>query len=254
MMQNKAWHSETKDKDFKDSIGYYERALNCARSEDEKLWINHSMSFVYDAMGETQKALETILKINASNAFDLEIARYKYKLGEIKDAKRLVQGRLWHMAFTFYMATGRLADCYENEGNLEMALEAQKFHAQFLSAFTNDTPNYADDICAWSYLDVAKYCKKSNKNEEMWENIKKAAHHAVRFDQNPSYKIESIKFMDGTGENGIISNSSQTLVCHGLLASIKRDFGDFSSDVKYIAICAELDSAKRTKSEAGIWN
>jgi hypothetical protein len=203
-------------------------------------------------MGDTKKALETIMKINTSGAFELEIANYKYKLGEKKDAKKLVQNRLWQMAFLFYMTTGRLADCYKDEGNCEMAFEAQKFHAQFLSAFINDTPNYADQICAWSYFDAAKYCKELNKDEEMWENLKKAVYHAVRFDKNPSYKIDSIKFMDTV--DGMISNNDSTMACHGLLNHFQRDFKDLSADERYISICEELDSAKRTKLEAGIWN
>lgn len=254
MLQTRAWDSETREQDFKDSINYYEKALKCSVDEREKLWLKRSVSFVYDAMGDTKRALETILEINASNAFDLDIAMYKYRLGEKKDAKKLVQGHLWNMAFMFYMTAGRLADCYADEGNLEMSLESQKFHAQFLSAFINDTPNYADQICVWSYFDIAKYCKKLAKDEEMWENLEKAVFHAVRFDKNPSYKIESIKFMDGIGENCMIGNNNSEMACHALLKNIQHEFNDLSYDERYIRFCEELDSAKKTKLEAGIWN
>ena len=249
----RAWESETKKRDFIDAIMYYERALKCAEKEDDKLWMKVSISRVYDSMGDTKKALDLMLEINASKAFDADIARLKYKLGEKQDAKIVLQSHLWSMAFNFWGIVGRLAAWFAEEGNHEMALEAQKLHAQFLSAFTNDTPNYADDICAFSYSAVAKYCKVLNMQDEMWGNLDRAVYHAVRFDENPSYKTRSIKFMDGMPESAGMGNNSPNLVCHGLLREIKQDFAEFASDEKFVLLCSQLETAKRTKQDVGAW-
>ena len=257
MLSNKAWTSETKEQDFKDAIQYYERAIQCAKTkenENRAFWIKKDIARMYENLGDLNTALEKLNGMNESRAFNIEIAHLKYKKGEKKEAKQLIQSQLWNMAFEFYGVAGTLARYYDEEGNLEMALEAQKLHAQFLSAFINDTPNYADDICCFSYLDVAKYCKKLERYDEMWANLEKSVYHAVRFDKNPSYMMSSIKFMDALADGfNMMSNSSSNLVCESILHYIKNDFCEFAADEKYIAFCKELESAKRTKVEAGVW-
>jgi len=88
----------------------------------------------------------------------------------------------------------------------------------------------------------------------MWQNLEKAVYHAVRFDKNPSYEMNAIKFMDSLldGVNRI-SNSSSNLACEGILRDLRSDFGEFSGDERYIAFCDDLESAKKTKIEAGVW-
>ncbi|MCL2285535.1 MAG: helix-turn-helix domain-containing protein [Firmicutes bacterium] len=253
MLRMRAWESEMKEQDFKDAIMYYERALKCAENEDNKLWMKVSISQTYDSMGDTKKALDLMLEINASKAFDADIARIKYKLGEKQDAKIVLQSQLWGMAFNFWGIAGRLAVWFADEGNHEMALEAQKLHAQFLSAFTNDTPNYADTLCASSYSAVAKYCSVLNMQDEMWENLSRAVYHAIRFDENPSYKTRSIKFMDGMPERAGMGNNSPNLACNGLLMEIKQDFAEFASNEKFVQLRSQLESAKQTKQDVGVW-
>jgi len=187
MLSSKSWTSETKEQDLKDAVYYLERALKCAETKEElkyqRIWIKKSISYVYEYMGDIDTALKKLCEINESGAFDFEIARVKYKKGEKKEAARLLQVKLWDMAFNFWMVAGKLAQWYEEEGNLEMALESQKLHAQFLSAFTHDVPNYADEICCHSYFEIAKFAKKLERYDEMWHNLEKAVYHAVRFDK-----------------------------------------------------------------------
>jgi transcriptional regulator with XRE-family HTH domain len=257
MLGNRAWTSETKEQDFKDAIYYYERAIKCAENTDWKyriVWLKKDIAVMYENLGDIETALKKLYEINESGAFQIEIAHLKYKKGEKKEAAQLLQSQLWNMAFGFWMVAGKLANYYEEEGNLEMALESQKLHAKFLSSFVHDTPSYADEICCWSYLEVAKYCKKIEQYDEMWENLEKSVYHAVRFNKNPSYQMTSIKFMDAldTGINRI-SNSNSNLPCHGLLRDIKNDFREFAADERHIAFCNDLESAKKTKIEAGVW-
>jgi len=243
MLWNKAYSSETREQDFKDAIHYYERALKCAETPQNKhriFGIKKEIAQIYDALGDLDTAIIKLDEINESGTFNVDIAHLKYKKGEKKEAKQLIQERLWGIAFNFYDIAGKLAQWYEEENNLNMALEAQKLHAQFLSAFTHDTPNYADSICCWSYFDTAKYYKKLEKYSEMWESLEKAVYHAVKFDKNPSYNASTIKFMEET--SGIMSSSSSTPFCCDVLNNIKNSFGEFSENERYVALCNNLES------------
>jgi hypothetical protein len=217
-----------------------------------KACIKRNIAFFYHHnLRDHETALQKMEELNENGALDLEIAIIKFETGSINEAKRIIQSCLWNRSFTFYFAAGRLAECYEAEGNLDMALEAQKLHALFLSAFTWERPNYADHILSFSYYDAAKYCRKLNKNEEMWLHLAQAAFHAVRFDQNPSYKDADIKFMDGF--DTYITNNSSVMSCHNLLNGLEKDFAEFSGDERYIKLMDELNNAKQTKAEAGVW-
>ena len=246
---------ENRKKDALDAIEYLEKALKCVKENDKykKLWLTKNISFIYSQnLYDYKKAEEILNKINESQKFSADIALLKYKMGEKKECKKILQGLLIGTFFEFWGIAGILANCYEDEGNLEMALEAQKLHARYLTEFTWDIPNYADDISAGSYLEVAKYCKKLNRIDEMWENIEKSVYHAVRFDENPSYKTVSIKFMDEMGEGGF-GNTSSKMTCHGILHGLQNNFKEYEADERYIKFCEELNAAKKTKVEAGVW-
>jgi len=199
MMSNRAWTSETQQQDFKDAIKYYERALKIAETKGDKhktLWIKKDIAYQYDNLGDTDTAIKKLSEINESNAFGFEIARLKYKIGEKEDAKLLVQSELWGSAFDLYRISSELCWYYREEGNFDMALECQKYHIRLMAGLTNDTPNYADALCASSYSDYAKNCKNLERYDEMWQNLEKAVYHAARFDKNPLYRLNAIKFME----------------------------------------------------------
>ena len=246
---------ESRKKGALQAIQYFEKAIRCAKTEPEKkniVWVKKNMTSIYSSIGEYETAMGKLLEINQNGAYNAEVADLKYKMGEKKECKKILQHQLWQTAFGFWQITGRLANCYEDEGNLEMSLEAQKFHALFLSAFTWDTPNYADDICAVSYLEAAKYCQKLKKTDEMWKNISKSVYHAVRFDEKPSYKTLDIKFMDEQ-IGGNMSTSNLNSVSHLILRELRDDFKEFADDERHAEYCGQLDAVKTTKVKAGVW-
>ena len=253
LMSSKAYYSQTQAEDFRQAIAYAERAILCAPDKQQPIWLKQSISFIYDAMGEIDQAIATLKEIGENGRYDAEIGRLKRKKGETKDAKRLLQDYLWRMAFEFWGVAGELALCYQETGDIAMACEAQKLHAMFLAAFTWDTPNYADQICSSSYADVADYCKQLGQIDDMWANLEKAAYHAIRFDQSPSFDADAIKFVDSLPGNSGMSNSSQNLACYGLLETLREKFADFAQDERYTDLYRRVDEAKRSKAEAGIW-
>jgi hypothetical protein len=87
----------------------------------------------------------------------------------------------------------------------------------------------------------------------MWKNLEKAVYHAVRFDKNSSYKINTIKFMEGLDNGNTMSTSSERLISYGILNDMRENFAEFAGDSRYIKYYEELDAAKKTKIEAGIW-
>ena len=256
-LSNRSWShndDEKKKKDALDAINYLEKALKCPDiSKKDTLWFKKEISLIYwNNLNDYKKALDILNDINESQKFSSDIAWLKYHMGEKKECKQILQSVLLNTFFEFWSIAGRLANCYEDEGNLEMALEAQKLHANYVAAFTWDIPNYADDLCAWSYLAVARYCKKLDKIDEMWENIGKSVYHAVRFEENPSYKSASVKFCDEM-KGGGFGTSSSNIICPGILRELQNDFKEFEADERYIKFCEELNAAKKTKIEAGVW-
>ncbi|MCL1794201.1 MAG: helix-turn-helix domain-containing protein [Oscillospiraceae bacterium] len=256
MISGRAWTSETKEQDFKDAIKYYEQALKCAETKGDTfkvLWIKKDIAYQHDNLGDTETAIKKLNEINDSQAFTFEIARLKYKIGEKAEAKQLVQVQLWHNVFNLYRVSGELCKYYHDEGNFDMMLECQKYHIGLMADLTNDTPNYADDLVASSYSDYAKNLKNLERYDEMWKNLEKAVYHAVRFDKNSSYKINTIKFMEGLDNGNTMSTSSERLISYGILNDMRENFAEFAGDSRYIKYYEELDAAKKTKIEAGIW-
>ena len=253
LLSSRAWTSETKEQDFKDAIKYYERAVNCTENKSQILWVKKHIAGIYESMGDTDTAIKKLEEINESMVFDFEIARLKYRKGEKKEAVRTFQTQIWSKAFELYRISSDLCRYYRDEGNFEMMFESQKYHIRLMSEFINDTPNYADLLCSDSYIDHAKNCKKFERYVDMWENLERAVYHAVRFDKNPSYKFNSMKFMEELDNNSGMSTSSSHLICEGILRDMKKDFIEFAEDKRYIKFCEELESAKKTKVEAGVW-
>lgn len=251
MYVNRCWTSETQLQDRQEALKYYEKAIRCTKEESQILQIKKRISSIYSDMGDLDKAIEQLEKINASGKYNLDLADLKYKKGEKQDCKRIIQGELGNMFICFWATAGRLANCYEDEGNLEMTIEVQKFHADFISQFIGETAGYADYIYASSCLEIAKYCKKANRNDEMWEYIKKSVHHAIRFDSDPNYAINALKFMDSLG--GSFSTSSSYNCCHSILHLLKQDFSEFAEEEYYKSFCQQLEETKKSKTESGIW-
>lgn len=162
-----------------------------------------------------------------------------------------LQKYLFGMAFGFAMVTESLGKCFRDNKKMQYVVDLQLMHASFLSGFTHDTPNYCDLLCSMSYHNLAKLQKEIGDLQSMWEGIEKIVYHAVRFDKQPSYALESVKFMNGL--DGWLANNSSENACHMALNRIKSDFSEFQADVRYISALNELESAAKDKRESGIW-
>ena len=134
-----------------------------------------------------------------------------------------------------------------------MALAAQQQHARHLAGFTHDAPpSQADFDCAGEYTRAAKYGKELGDTDAMWDALEQATHHAVRFDQAPSFIKSDIKFMECLENHAGTSDNWGSLACQRLLDNLQEHFADFAEDERYTAMQERLDRAKRTKEEAGI--
>jgi transcriptional regulator with XRE-family HTH domain len=253
--------AETAADHYNRAITYFNRAIANAPEQIQATHIKHEIAFVYGhKLNELDRAIEILEEINAPGTFQTDIASFKRKKGDTQAAKQILQINLHNFAMNLYGLIGELADIYREEGNFTLAMDAQKIHAAFLSAFNQDKPNYTDQICAWSYMDVAKYAKLAAQsapaeaeNHEMWAALERAVYLAARFDAAPSFLQRDIKFMDAVPENSSTSTSSDNLACHGLLRQMREKHADLAQDPRYADLCSRLESAKRTKKEANIW-
>jgi transcriptional regulator with XRE-family HTH domain len=236
------------------SIEYFNKALKVKPSDsvvkDEN--IRHNLSFVYDALEEYEKAISILEEMNINGCYAPEIANLMIKRGNYAEAKSKLQSYLWHTAWVFGMVTSALGDCYRKEDKPEVAVDLQRLHADYLRHFTHETPSYSDVICSWSWLKLAKYQAEADYPEGMWVSIRQGVYHAVRFDQSPSYDMESIKFMDGS--KGWLGNNSSENACGDTLDRLKNNFPQYQNDEKMKAYIRELEAAATDKIQAGVWS
>lgn len=237
----------------KKAIEYFNRALAVkpANSPTKKESIQQNISFAYSSINEYDKAISILEEINVNGVFDPDIASNLIETGKTNEAMATLQKYLFRMAFGFAMVTESLGKCFRENEKLQYVVDLQLLHASFLASFTHDTPNYCDLLCSMSYHDLAKFQREVGDEESMWGSIKKSVYHAVRFDQQPSYDLASVKFMDD--REGWLANNSSENACRGALNRIKSDFSIFQADVRYVNIMNELESASRDKRESGIW-
>ncbi|MCR2804271.1 helix-turn-helix domain-containing protein [Paenibacillus soyae] len=235
------------------SIDYFNKALSVQTSDStiKKEYIEQIIAFAYDSIREFDKAIAILEKNNTKGCFDPEIANFMMKKGDIREAKSKLQHYLWHTAFGFGMVTEPLKKCFRKENNLHYVVALQKLHATFLQSFIHETPNYCDLICSWSFMDLAESQAEIEDTEGMWDSIKQSVYHSVRFDQNPSYSMESIKFMEDS--KGMMGNNSSQNACQGTINRLKKVFPQYQSDERMIAFIQDLETAATDKVHTGIW-
>jgi transcriptional regulator with XRE-family HTH domain len=235
------------------AIEFFNRAL-AVRPTDaptRKESIQQNIAFAYGSIGEYDKAISILEGVNVNGSFDPDIAFNMIEIGNITEAKSKLQNYLFSMAFGFAMVTNTLGKCFRETNKMEYVVELQSFHASFLTQFTHDTPNYCDFICSLSYLDLAKSQTEIGDIEGMWVSIEKSVHHAVRFDQKPSYALASVKFMDGL--DGSVSNNSSWNACHGVIRRLKSDFSEFETQERLLNFMHQLEVSASDKREIGVW-
>lgn len=213
--------------------------------------IRQAIAYIYGGIGEYDKAIN-MLNETGEGTHDIQISDYLIKQGNITEAKRRLQGTLFHMAFIFSQLTELLAKCFIHENDNETAGKLDKLCVQFREVFADsEKPNYFNLLSSSDYGKLALAYKNNGRLDDMWDALNKAVAHAERFDMNPSYAISDIEFM--SGYSGTINTSFSTNACHNMINLLNISFIEFSNDNRYIEFMNRLNKAKQDKKQSGIW-
>ena len=248
LLSTKAAEMECRDTGLR-AIDHLEKArrLGCWLNERD---LKQSISFVYGCIGEYEKALSYI----EDSMYDIQAADYEIKLGKYENAKIRLYSKLFHTAFDFCCLTDRLGKCCGHDGDPETKFQLTKLCAAFREMFTQtETASYFDYLSACDYMDLAEAVfRRGDDPSPGADAVRKAAAHAVRFDENPSFDIADIGFMKGYG--GHISTSGDLLACGTVLKRLKRGpFLPYAAEDWYRDCVARLTAAMKSKKDAGIW-
>ena len=238
--------------DAMQAIHYLDRAISLNRGEEPGVErLKQNKAFIFRGLGEYEKALALLDERCVTERADCLI-----RLGRYAEARKMLQQQLFRQAFDFFNMTDLLGKCLKHEGEPDegarKAFLLAELCAHFREGFTSpDSPCYFDDLVSADYLNVARLAMERGNTEEMWTALRAAADHAIRFDQNPSFRVEDVLFMEGLG--GFCTNSSSALACCRVLSALSSAFAGFSDDERYQSVKADCEAAHRTKREAGIW-
>ena len=234
--------SPCKEKDLWDSISYYEAAIRVCK--DKKLITSYKTSIarLYKDLGEYECAFKVFEELENGYAFAIDIADLKFKMGDVAEAKKLLQEKLMSDMFSFNQLCSNLIKCYEYENNHAMIIDTLKLQCSVYECMTGEVPNYYDDFLTTVYLDLAAIYMKNEDYDEMWASLEKAVYHATRFDTRPSYRHMDVKFYDEIKAGGVtvltFCNNSKLI-----LDKLQNDFSQFSEDERYKKFINELEKA-----------
>lgn len=234
------------------AIRYFDRAITLNRGEDPGVeCLKKDQAFIFRGLGEYEKALALLDERHVVERTDCLI-----HLGRYAEAKNILQAQLFNQAFNFAYLTDLLGKCMKHEEkpdeSARKAFLLTELCAHFREGFTSsDSPCYFDNLVSSDYLDVACFAMECGNIEEMWAALRVAADHAIRFDWNPSFRIQDIPFMEGL--EGFCTASSSALACRRVLNALSSEFAGFAEDERYQSVKSDCEAAQRTKREAGIW-
>ncbi len=226
------------------------RKLGCWMNAQGDRDLKQKISFTYGCIGEYEKALSYI----DDSMYDIQAADYEIKLGRYDSAKVRLYSKLFHTAFEFALLTDRLGKCCEHDGDAETGFQLPKLCAEFREMFTRtEKASYFDYLSACDYMELAEaILYRDGDFNEMKEAVEKAAAHAVRFDENPSFDIADIGFMKGYC--GSISTSLDGLACRGVLKDLNSEpFAGFAGEEWYDDCVNRLTAAMKSKKDVGLW-
>ena len=198
------------DEAFKQSVHYYERCMELCdervQGEGKKEELHMQIATLYAVTEEgLEKGISIIDKYNRNGIYDTLKANCLYKAGQKEEAKRIVlKHSVGSQVFVFNDFTV-LASFFEEEGDVETALTFLEAELAQFELYMKDEPSYADRAYAgMGYIISTMYAKCGKKEmEEKW--LEKAKIHAKKYMENPTMKIDSLKYCEGV-EGRMVDN------------------------------------------------
>lgn len=236
---NKALNQSKIDKDLaKEAIRYFDKTLVLDKEGKNKESIIQNKSFVLRALGEYEEAIKLLNSLN-QDKYRVQIADIYLKIGKYQEAMKMLQLHLNSIAFDFAWLGGILKECFEKFSLEKEAYDIIKMVAYFREFMADSKDaNYYNFLCSKDFLDYAKLAYKKGDFDQMWEALKKATYHAVRFDKNPSFEVAKVNFMyevEGSFFNGKVAASKY------LYKVLKKEFNDLNKNPKYLDLVKQLE-------------
>ena len=163
-----------------------------------ELEVRGSIATNYYFLNETKKAIEQLQKHNQAGVFNSHLGLMKAMEDEdlSESARILAQSFLSEVSNMVNTILGFVTIC-ERKGETKKLESICSFAIEFFSRLKkNDSPSYIDKyLCAfYTFLSHSYYRAGEVKKAE--EVLQKAKDLAVRFDNNPDYRVSTCRFVE----------------------------------------------------------
>lgn len=119
------------------------------------------------------------------------------------------------------------ANMYSRNGNYDRALEAILWLIRYLESLKTDTSAaaYPDKLLALCYSQCAVLSAKGASGSSIQPYLHKAYEAAVRFDENPTYGVRSLKFCIGDVKNATAFDNTGSTAMLAVETSLRSESG-----------------------------
>lgn len=205
----------TEDETFKKSVHYYERCMELCdervQGAGKKEDLHMQIATLYAVTEEgLEEGLEIIDMYNKNGTYDSLKANCLFKAGKKEEAKRIILRHCVGQQVFVFNDFSVLASFFEEEGDMETALTFLEAELEQFKLFMKEEPSYADRAYAgMGYIVSTMYAERGNKEmEATW--MERAKIHAKKYMENPTMKIDSLKYCEGV-EGRMVDNYSSIL-------------------------------------------
>lgn len=197
------------------AIYFYERCIELIDLKkepeitEEFLYIQIATLCMWDEKG-LERANKIIDKYNDAGKYDNLYASCLFRMGRQEEARKVVvHHSVANQIFCFNDFT-TLADMYEQAQDYLTAILFLEAEVKAYEVFMKEEGSYADRAYAGQAYIIAGLYGKINDCEKQKEWLKKAKSHAIKYMENPSLEIASMKFCEGV-EGRMIDNFGTAL-------------------------------------------
>lgn len=197
------------------ALYFYERCIELYDSKkntditEEALYIQIATLCMWDKEG-VGRALQIVDTYNDAGKYDNLRAGCLLQMGQTEEARKIVvHHAVANQIFCFNDFT-TLADMCEKKQDYESAIRFLEAQVRTFEVFMKEEASYADRAFAGQGYIIADLYGKMKQEEKQKEWLKKAKKHALKYNNNPSMEIASMRFCEGV-EGRMIDNFGQTL-------------------------------------------